>query len=64
MSALTDPIPHSSLFYTPQSTYELDMMIKCLGTEQERAVAYKYTMLAFNLAHKLAKEYEGEQANP
>ena len=60
MSALTDPIPHSSLFYTPQSTYELDMMIKCLSTEKERAVAYKYTMLAFNLAHKLTQEASNE----
>lgn len=55
MSALTDPIPHSSLFYTPESTYELDTMIKELSRE-EQAIAYRFTMLAFNLAHKLTKE--------
>jgi len=63
MSAMTDPIPHCSLFHTPQSTYELDMMIKCLGTDSERAIAYKYTMLAFNLAHKLTQDANNERAD-
>ena len=62
MSAMTDPIPHSSLFYTPQSTYELDCMIKSLSRE-EQAIAYRYTMLAFNLAHKLTQEATNEREN-
>ena len=55
MSALTDPIPHSRLFHTPESTYELDCMIKNLS-QREQAIAYQYTMLAFNLAHKLVQD--------
>jgi len=55
MSAWTDPIPHSSLFHTPESTYELDCMIKKLSRE-EQAIAYRYTMFAFNLAHKLVQD--------
>lgn len=54
-------IPRSSLFHTPESTYELDLMIKNL-TRAEQAIAYQYTMLAFNLAHKLAKQEETENA--
>lgn len=57
MSAMTDPIPHCRLFHTPESTYELDCMIKNL-TQREQAIAYQYTMLAFNLAHKLTKDAE------
>ena len=37
------------------------MMIKCLGTDSERAIAYKYTMLAFNLAHKLTQDAKNAQ---
>ena len=59
MSALTDPIPHSSLFHTPESTYELDCMIKEL-TREEQVIAYRFTMLAFNLAHKLTQEASNE----
>lgn len=51
----SSPIPYSSLFHTPESTYELDTMIKQL-TPSEQAIAYQYTMLAFNLAYKLTKE--------
>ena len=59
MSAWTDPIPHSSLFHTPESTYELDLMIRKLSRE-EQAIAYRYTMLAFNLAHKLTQDAKNE----
>jgi len=59
MSAWTDPIPHSSLFHTPESTYELDLMIRKLSRE-EQAIAYQYTMLAFNLAHKLTQDAKNE----
>ena len=48
-------IPHSSLFVTPASLEQLDEMIRQLPAAQ-RSVAYHYTMLAFNLAHKLAQE--------
>lgn len=60
MSAMTDPIPHCRLFYTPESTYELDCMIKSLSRE-EQALAYRYTMLAFNLAHKLTQDAKNAQ---
>jgi hypothetical protein len=59
MSAWTDPIPHSRLFHTPESTYELDLMIRKLSRE-EQAIAYQYTMLAFNLAHKLTQDAKNE----
>ncbi len=59
MSAWTDPIPHSSLFHTPESTYELDLMIRKLSRE-EQVIAYQYTMLAFNLAHKLTQDAKNE----
>ena len=59
MSAWTDPIPHCRLFYTPESTYELDLMIRKLSQE-EQAIAYQYTMLAFNLAHKLTQDAKNE----
>ncbi len=55
MSAMTDPIPHCRLFHTPESTYELDCMIKKLSRE-EQTIAYQYTMFAFNLAHKLVQD--------
>jgi hypothetical protein len=62
MSAMTDPIPHCRLFHTPESTYELDCMIKSLSQE-EQAIAYRYTMLAFNLAHKLTQDAKNERTN-
>ena len=48
-------IPYSSLFATPESLTALDEQIRQLPAEQ-RSIAYQYTMLAFNLAHKLALE--------
>lgn len=48
-------IPRSSLFVTPASLEQLDEMIRQLPASQ-RSVAYHYTMLAFNLAHKIAQE--------
>ena len=50
------PIPHSSLFVTPESLADLDFMIRELSNDAERAIAYRYTMFAFNLAHKLVKD--------
>lgn len=52
---MTNPIPRSSLFGTPASLLALDEQIRQLPDEQ-RAVAYHYTMLAFNLAYKLVEE--------
>ena len=48
-------IPRSSLFVTPASLEQLDEMIRQLPASQ-RSVAYHYTMLAFNLTHKIAQE--------
>ena len=50
------PIPHSSLFVTPESLADLDFMIRELSNDAERSIAYRYTMYAFNLAHKLVKD--------
>ena len=52
---MVNPILHSSLFGTPESLEQLDHSIRELSST-ERAIAYKYTMLAFNLAYKLVEE--------
>ena len=49
---MVNPVLHSSLFVTPKSFEQLDEYIRQLP-DSERAVAYKFTMDAFNLAHKL-----------
>ena len=51
-----NPIPRSSLFATPENLEALDRQIRLLNTENERAVAYLYSMLAFNLAYKMVEE--------
>jgi len=51
-----NPIPRSSLFATPEDLTALDLQIRSLNTDAERAIAYHYTMLAFNLAYKLVEE--------
>jgi hypothetical protein len=50
-----NPIPHSSLFGTPESLEALDAQIRQLS-ESEKAIAYTYTMLAFNYAYKLVEQ--------
>ena len=52
---MVNPVLHSSLFVTPKSFEQLDEYIRQLP-DGERAVAYKFTMYAFNLAHKLVDE--------
>jgi hypothetical protein len=52
---MKNPIPHSSLFGTPRDLEALDQQIRSLNTEAERALAYTYTMLAFNLAYKMVE---------
>ena len=52
---MDNPIPHSSLFVTPESLEALDQMIRRLPAN-DQATAYQYTMYAFNLAHKLVEE--------
>jgi hypothetical protein len=54
--AMTNPIPRSSLFGTPESLEALDQQIRNLSTDSERAIAYTYTMLAFNLAHRMIEQ--------
>ncbi len=49
-------IPRSSLFATPENLEALDRQIRSLNTDAERAIAYQYTMLAFNLAYKMVEE--------
>lgn len=59
---MKNPIPKSSLFATPSSLEELDLMIRQLPSDQ-RSIAYQYTMYAFNLAHGMVeKEKESEVA--
>ena len=58
---MSNPIPHSSLFATPESLEALDQQIRSLPAH-DRAIAYTYTMLAFNLAHRLVKEVDTESA--
>lgn len=52
---MNNPIIRSSLFGTPESYEALDEQIKQLPAA-EQAIAYLYTMLAFNLAHKLVEQ--------
>lgn len=55
-------IPSSSLFYTPEDTDDLARMVEQLSTPEERAIAYRFSMFAFNLSKKLAMEDEKETA--
>ena len=57
---MSNPIPRSSLFGTPESLEALDKQIRLLSTDAERAIAYHYTMLAFNLAYKLVEQEKAE----
>jgi len=43
-------------FGTPESLEALDQQIRNLSTDAERNIAYTYTMLAFNFAHKLIEQ--------
>lgn len=52
---MNNPILKSSLFDTPASLEDLDQRIRQLPANQ-RSIAYLYSMLAFNLAHKLVEE--------
>lgn len=53
---MKNPILRSSLFATPESLEALDRMIRSLNTDSERAIAYQYTMFAFNLAYKQVED--------
>ena len=55
MQMITNPIPKSSLFDTPSDLTALDERIRQLPMEH-RGLAYLYTMMAFNLAHKMVEE--------
>jgi hypothetical protein len=55
MTTSSNPVPRSSLFCTPESLEDLDIRIKQLP-RQEQVIAYQYTMMAFNLAHKLTEK--------
>ncbi len=59
---MNNPILRSRLFATPKDLDDLDQMIRSLNTASERAIAYEYTMFAFNLAHELV-EQEKAKAN-
>ena len=52
---MSNPIPRSSLFGTPESLVALQEQIAQLPPEQ-KSIAYLYTMLAFNLAYKLVEQ--------
>lgn len=52
---MNNPIPRSSLFATPADLDELDAMIQRLAAE-ERAVVYRFTMHALNLAHRMVEQ--------
>jgi hypothetical protein len=52
---MINPILYSSLFPTPKSEQELDAYIQSLP-ESQQSIAYKVSMMAFNLAHTLVEE--------
>ena len=54
---MTNPIPRSGLFVTPDSFEELMKMTEgCSGSDQERRLVFLGVMMALNLAHKLVEE--------
>jgi hypothetical protein len=60
---MENPIPHSSLFATPADLMELDLMIRSLSLDSERALAYRISMMTMNLCYEMieaekAKEVE------
>lgn len=57
---MQNPIPHSSLFVTPKSVEDLDSFIRQLP-DNERPLAYHYTMLAFNLAYKMVEDAKASE---
>lgn len=52
---MSNPIPHSSLFVTPNSVAHLDELIRQLPAT-EHAIIYQYVMYAFNLAYKIIED--------
>lgn len=52
---MSNLIPRSSLFYTPQSLTDLDERIKMLAPD-EQSLVYRYVMETFNLSYKLIED--------
>ena len=52
---MSNPIPRSSFFYTPQSLTELDQRIKMLVPD-EQALVYRFVMETMNLTYKLIED--------
>jgi hypothetical protein len=52
---MSNPIPRSSLFYTPQSLTELDQRIKMLAPD-EQGLVYRFVMETMNLTYKLIED--------
>ena len=54
---MSNPIPRSGLFVTPNSFEELMSMTEgCTGDDQERRLVFLGAMMALNLANKLVEE--------
>lgn len=54
---MSNPIPHSNLFVTPNSFEELMSMTEnCTGDNNERRLVFLGAMMALNLAHKLVED--------
>jgi hypothetical protein len=58
---MKNPIPHSSLFVTPESMQDLDSYIQDLS-KPEQAIAYRFTMYALNLAYKMVEDAKNAPA--
>ena len=52
---MSNPIPRSSFFFTPQSIDEFNERIRMLPSD-DQAIVYRYVMEAFNLSHKLIED--------
>lgn len=52
---MSNLIPKSSFFYTPQSIDEFNERIRMLPSD-DQAIVYQYVMEAFNLSHKLIED--------
>jgi hypothetical protein len=50
---MTNPIPHSNLWTTPDDMDHLADMLNNFGNKEEQRMAWHGAMLALNLAHML-----------
>lgn len=58
---MRNPLPKSTLYYTPNTLEELDERIQNMP-QKDRALIYHFVMMTINTCHKLVDE-QMEKAN-